>query len=60
MKTINNSENYDVNRGVELMLRKRGGEKHSGLKMKEFIFVKMFSFFQREIHFKIELKVIKK
>jgi hypothetical protein len=60
MGAINNSETYDINRGVELMLRKKGGKKHSGLKMKEFIFEKMFSFFRKEIHLKIELRVIKK
>jgi len=60
MRIINNSENYDINRGVELMLRKKGEEKHSELKMNKFIFSKMFSFLRREIHLRIELKVIKK
>lgn len=60
MGNINNSENYDINRGVELMLRKKGGDKKPKLKMKEFNFEKVFSFFRREIHLRIELKVIKR
>lgn len=60
MRSINNSENYDINRGVELMLRKKGGEKKSELTIKEFIFEKIFPFFKKEIKLRIELKVNKK
>jgi hypothetical protein len=58
MSFINNPERYDINRGVELMLRKSGGDKKTKLEMKKFNFEKVFSFFRKEIQLKIELKVI--
>lgn len=60
MSSINNSENYGINRGVELILRKKGGEKQPEFETNEFGFGKVFSFLRWEIHFKIELKVTKK
>ncbi len=60
MDTINNSGRIDINRGVELILRKKGGTNKPELDSRQFSFGKMFSLFNREIHFKIEQKVIKK
>lgn len=58
--SINNSENYSINRGFELMLRKKGGEKgETKLIPKTFNFEKVFSLFNREIFFKIELDIMK-
>ena len=59
--SINNSERYSINRGFELMLRKKGGEKkETKLTLRTFNFEKVFSFLKREIYFKIELDIMKK
>ena len=59
--SINNSENYSINRGFELMLRKKGGEKEeTKLIPKTFNFEKVFSLLKREICLKIELDIMKK
>jgi hypothetical protein len=60
MSTINNSGKTNINRGVELLLRKKGGEIQPELDSRQFSFGKMFSLFKQEIHFKIELRVSKK
>lgn len=60
MSTINNSGRTNINRGVELILRKKGGTNQPELDSRKFSFGKMFSLFNREIHFKIELKMVKK
>lgn len=60
MRIINNSERTNINRGVELLLQKKGGTNQPELNSRKFSFGKMFSLFQREIHFKIELRVAKK
>lgn len=60
MGSINNSGNYGINRGVELILRKKGGKNQPKMEFEQFSFGKIFSFLKREIHFLIELKVIKK
>lgn len=59
--SINNSENYGINRGFELMLRKKGGEKkETKLIPNIFNFENVFSFLNREIYFRIELNIMKK
>jgi hypothetical protein len=58
MTSINNFDDNDINRGIELILRKKRRE---DLKPKnesqKFSFGKMFSLLKRDIHFKIEIKV---
>lgn len=58
--SINNNENHNINRGVEIMLRRRKEKDQPKLDENKFNFLKTFSFFNREIYFKIELKIIKK
>lgn len=58
--TINKNENHDMNRGVELMLRRRGGQDQPGIEFKKFNFGKSISFFGKEIYFKIEFLIKKK
>ena len=61
MSSINKFDDYDINRGVELMLRRR--KKNSipeHLQERKFIFGRVFSFLQREIKFNIELSIISK
>jgi hypothetical protein len=60
MEDINNSEKTNIDRGVELILRKKGGKNRPELDSRQFYFGKIFSLFEREIHFKIELSVIEK
>jgi hypothetical protein len=60
MSTINNSGKTNINRGVELLLRKKGGTNQPELDSRQFSFGKMFSLFKREIHFEIELRISKK
>lgn len=58
MESINNFDDDDINRGVELMLRsKRRKDLEPKDELKKFSFGKMFSLFRRDIHFKIELFV---
>jgi hypothetical protein len=58
--TINNSRNHGINRGIELMLRKKGGEKKTKLESRFFSFDKVFSLFNREIYLQIRLDIMKK
>jgi hypothetical protein len=61
MSSINKFDGYDINRGVELMLR--GRDKNSipkQLQERKFKFNRIFSFLQREIKFNIELSIIRK
>lgn len=58
--SINTFENYGINRGTELMLRKKGGKKQPELKSKFFNFEKVFSLLNREIYLKIEFDIMKK
>jgi hypothetical protein len=61
MSSINKFDGYDINRGVELMLR--GRDKNSipeQLQERKFKFDRIFSFLQREIKFNIELSIIRK
>lgn len=60
MGTINKSEYSNINRGVELILRKKGGDKKTESNSKEFGFKKVFSFLHKEIYFEIKFKVINK
>ena len=60
MATINNFEHSNINRGVELILRNKGGDKKTKFNSKEFNFEKVFSFLWKEIHFAIKFKVINK
>jgi hypothetical protein len=58
MSSINNFDDNDINRGVELMLRsKRRKNLDQKNELKKFGFWKMFSLFRRDIHFKIEIYV---
>jgi|Laugrespbdmm15dd_1035085.scaffolds.fasta_scaffold136731_2 hypothetical protein len=61
MSSINKFDDHDVNRGAELMLRRR--KKNSipeQLQERKFNFGRVFSFLQREIKFNIELSIISK
>ena len=60
MNNINNSEKTNIDRGVELILRNKGGKNRPKLDSGQFYFGKILSLFDRELHFKIELNVIKK
>ena len=60
MDSINKFERHDINRGVELMLRRRGKRIPEELKERKFIFGRVFSFLKREIRFNFELSIIKK
>ena len=52
---LNNSQNPQINRGFELMLRHNSGrEKPSEPKSFQFHFGKMISLLKREIHFQID------
>lgn len=58
--SINSSRNYGIDRGIELMLRKKGGKKKTKLNSRFFNFDKVFSLFGREIYFQIRLDIMKK
>ncbi len=60
MSPINKNVDHDVNRGVELMLRRREKTVPEELPLQRFNFGKVFSLFQREIRFNFELSVIRK
>lgn len=60
MTSINKFESHGINRGVELMLRRRGKRIPEELKERKFVFGKVFSFLEREIRFNFELSIIKK
>lgn len=60
MSFINKFENHDMNRGVELMLRRREKTFSEELQKRKFIFDKVFSLFKREIRFNFELSIIRK
>ena len=60
MNPINNFDQSNINRGVELILRNKGGDKKIESNSKEFNFQKIFSILKKEIHFGIKFKVINK
>lgn len=60
MGIINKFEYSNINRGVELILRNKGGDKKTESNSKEFSFKKIFSFLRKEIYFEIKFKVINK
>ena len=60
MTSINKFESHGINRGVELMLRRRGKHIPEELKERRFTFGRVFSFLKREIRFNFELSIIKK
>jgi hypothetical protein len=60
MSSINKSGNHNINRGFELMLRRREKTVPEELQERKFRFGKVFSFFQREIRFSFELSVTDK
>ena len=60
MSSINKFDDYDINRGVELMLRRKKNSIPEQLQERKFIFGRVFSFLQREIKFNIELSIISK
>jgi hypothetical protein len=54
-RKLNNSDDLQINRGFELMLRHNSRrEKPSAPKTFQFRFGKMLSLFSREIHFQID------
>ena len=57
--SINNHRNYDINRGVELILKRRREKKESKLIKKNISFDKVFSLFNREIQIKFEINFMK-
>lgn len=57
MDTINKNMNYDLNRGIELMLRRRGKTKIEELQKGKFIINKVFSFLKREIKINFEFSI---
>lgn len=60
MMTINNSRDHDINRGVELILKRRREKENSKLKDKKVNFEKIFSLFKREIKINFEISILKK
>ena len=59
--SLNNHRNYDVNRGVELVLKRRRREKETSKLIKKIIsFDKVFSLFKREIQIKFEINSVKR
>jgi hypothetical protein len=58
--SINKNEDHGMNRGVELMLRRRREQDQPEVESKKFNFEKTFSLLNREIDFKIEFSVRKK
>ncbi len=59
--SINNHRDHDINRGVELILKRRRREKNeSKLVDKRISFDKVFSLFKREIQLKFEISFVKK
>lgn len=60
MSFINKFENHDMNRGTELMLRRREKPFSEELQKRKFNFDRVFSLFQREIRFNFELSIIRK
>lgn len=57
MGSINKDMNHDLNRGIELMLRRREKTKTKELQKGKFIINKVFSFFKREIKINFELSI---
>lgn len=60
MCPINNSDTSEINRGVELLLRKRGEKKTSETKQKKFGFSKVISLSKREIQINFYISLIEK
>lgn len=58
--TLNKNEDHGMNRGVELMLRRRRELDQPEIESKKFNFGSIFSLFGREIDFKIEFLIRKK
>ena len=58
--TINNNRDHDINRGVELILKRRREKENSKLKDKKINFEKIFSLFKREIKINFEISILKK
>jgi len=57
MGSINRDMNHDLNRGIELMLRRREKTKTKELQKGKFIINQVFSFFKREIKINFELSI---
>jgi len=58
--TINNNRDHDINRGVELILKRRREKENSKLKDKKINFEKIFSLFKREIKINFAISILKK
>jgi hypothetical protein len=57
MGSINRDMKHDLNRGIELMLRRREKTKTKELQKGKFTINKVFSFFRREIKINFELSI---
>lgn len=57
MGSINRDMKHDLNRGIELMLRRREKTKTKELQKGKFIINEVFSFFKREIKINFELSI---
>jgi hypothetical protein len=60
MCPINNSNTNEINRGIELMLRKGEGKKDSKITSKKFGFCKIISLLKREIQINFYISLIEK
>ncbi len=60
MCPINNSEHPGINRGVELLLRKRREKESPKTKQKKFSFCKTISLLKREILIDLNFSIIEK
>lgn len=60
MMSINNNRDHDINRGVELILKRRREKENSKLKNKKINFEKIFSLLKREIKINFEISILKK
>lgn len=60
MGTINKSDTPQINRGVELLLRKRGESKASEDKPKKIGFSKVISLLKREIHIEFYFNILER
>lgn len=60
MCPINNSDHPEINRGVELLLRKRREKESPKIKQKKFSFCKTISLLKREILIDLNFSIIEK
>lgn len=58
--SINNNEDHDTNRGIELILKRRREKENKKLIEKKFNFEKIFSLFKSQIQISFQILVVKK